>query len=294
MGILRYAAMLGTLTAFFLGGAYLTSLPILNELNIFSDTSVNPDTPGVYTIIETCLALSSFLISAVAAWALIGVKKVEKEQMRIAGFFYVMFFLVSLVILFNRLMALGILADWGLSKDSGCRNPNFDGNPVERYERYSKKNITLKSECIFNGFNTLNIDGGNKLDWANYVNYDSAQRNVLLQAAQSAGLTDLALEDIPYYHDAWYWGCHEICHDRYLLNRSWLWFSFIGMMCYVLTALLLFCAGEDQTSISPKEAPEEEPNDEEELEPFIPDESNNKDSPSSSEELGTIKVSLRL
>lgn len=289
MGILRYAAMFGTVTAFFLSGAYLTSLPFLNELNIFSDTSVNPDTSGIYTIIETCLALSSFLICAVVAWALVGVEKVEKEQMRIGGFFYIMFFLVELVLLFNRLMAVGILADWGLAKDSGCRNPAFDGNPVERYERYSGNNITLKSECIFNAFNTLNIDGGNKIDWANYVNYDSAQRNVLLQAAQSAGLTQLALEDIPYYHDTWYWGCHEICHERYTLNRTWLWFSLIGMISYLITALFLFCAGEDQTSISPAE--------EEEKDPLLPEddteEPDNKDS-TSSDVVESFKVELRL
>lgn len=291
MGILRYAAMFGTLTAFFLSGAYLTSLPFLNELNIFSDTSVNPDTSGIYTIIETCLALSSFLICAVVAWALVGVEKVEKEQMRIGGFFYVMFFLVELVLLFNRLLALGILADWGMAKDSGCRNPAFDGNPVERYERYSGKNITLKSECIFNGFNTLNIDGGNKIDWANYVNYDSAQRNVLLQAAQSAGLTQLKLEDIPYYHDTWYWGCHEICHERYNLNRLWLWFSFIGMISYLVTALFLFCAGDSQTSISPKS---------EEAGPLLveeevdePEDSASKDS-SSSVDVESLKFALRL
>lgn len=287
MGILRYAAMFGTVTAFFLSGAYLMSLPFLNELNIFSDASKNPDTSGIYTVVETCLALSSFLICAVVAWALVGVEKVEKEQMRIGGFFYVMFFLVELVILFNRLLAMGILADWGLAKDSGCRNPDFDGNPVERYERYAGKKIKLKSECIFNGFNTLNIDGGTKLDWANYVNYDSAQRNVLLQAAQSAGLTQLTLEDIPYYHESWYWGCHEICHDRYTLNHTWVWFSLIGMVSYLVTALFLFCAGDNQTSISPD-------NDEESDPLLLAEEEDNNDSASSSEQLGSLKSGLRL
>jgi hypothetical protein len=242
--------MYATLSSSLLLGSLFVSLPVLNNLNIFSDANTQPDTPGIYTVVETVLAGAAFLISAVALWTVVGKKrKIDPERQKLSGFFFIAFTLAEVVILVARLYWSGILTDIKLLSKVGCRDISFDGNPIARYEHYANDQIKLASECTFNAFNVDNINGGNVLDWSNHINYDAENRGVLLQAITSSGLTDIGMDDVPYYYHYWYWGCSSVCHERFKLNRSWMFISMFAFFSYLTLALLFYCSAGARSSI---------------------------------------------
>jgi len=228
-------------------GMLLVTMPILYPLNIFSEKI---DMPAIYTIVDMCISGAAFIIGIVASWALIGNKSISKMQQKTAGGLFIMFALIELYITVVRAFNLGLIYDFGLYERSGCRDISLTGNPIARYEESTNITIKLKSECTFNAFVTSNINGGTLIDWSNYLTYDANNRNVLLAAANSAG-ADFGLDDIPYYHKSWYWGCSEICHDRYAINMIWITTSASLILTHSLIAVLYFCTpGNDYTLVS--------------------------------------------
>jgi hypothetical protein len=249
--------VLATLTSSILFGSLFISMPVLNTLNIFTQTNQQPDTPGIYAIIETVIAGSAFLVSIVAIYA-----GKERKGHNISGFLFIAFAIIQLVILSGRLYWKGVFTDLKILGDVGCRNVALEGNPVARFERYGNKEIKIKNDCVFNAFNSLSIDSGDKIDWANYISYDAVSRPALLAAAISAGENQLDLDRIPYYHAYWYWGCNSICHDRFKLNFAWLILSAFGFISYLLIGILFFCSVEN-TSTQVYNANDDEQDDQE-------------------------------
>ena len=313
MSLIRWTAMYATLSSTILLGSFFVSLPVLNSLNIFSDTGKQPDTPGIYTIIETVIAGAAFLIAAVALWTIIGKKrKADPDRQRLTGFFFILFTVTELIVLIARMYWRGLLTDIKLLGDVGCRDTTLQGNPTARFERYGNEEIKTVSDCVFNAFNTENIDGGDMIDWSKSVNYDTATRSVLLQAIISSGQTGIGLDQVPYYHPYWYWGCNSICHDRFKLNNTWVILSSVAFISYLAIGMLFYCSAgmpeveeeeegvplmgepsdDEEIEINLSPAPDEESDDEDKTAQPSPPESNPFSSSNTS--LYSTKVRLRM
>ena len=103
--ILFGSSLLSTAHGFWTFAALFTSIPFLFNLNEFADTNKQPDTPGVYAIIETCLAGASFLIGAVGSYSIVGSKRrlANSTSLFVLGGFYTIFAIIQLLLLFFRL-----------------------------------------------------------------------------------------------------------------------------------------------------------------------------------------------
>ena len=66
--LLFLQSLLSTAHGFWISASLITSIPILFDLNIFSDPNLQPNDPGIYSIIETCLAGASFLVALVGSF----------------------------------------------------------------------------------------------------------------------------------------------------------------------------------------------------------------------------------
>ena len=268
--LLFATSLLSVAHGFYMVAALFTALPLLFDLNEFSVSNQQPDTPGTYAIIETCIAGASMLIGLTGSLAVIGSKYrlVNSLNQTVLGSFFLLFFLVQGFLMYNRLQFVGVLTDWGWNNGSGtCKDASFTGCPIARYLSANNTEITTISDCKFNAFDLNNINTGQGasqlVDWSNKFNYDVANQNVLLMAAQSAGMP-IDIEALDLIHDCWYWGCHEICHPRYKLNRIWITYGAISLGIYALLSVLSFIAA---SSISKSE---NEPDDDEKSEPILP------------------------
>lgn len=124
-GLLFTQSLLSTAHGFWVTASLLTSIPLLFDLNEFSDPNTQPDDPGIYSIVETCLAGASFLVALVGSFTILASKKRETTPLTqyTLGSFYVISFVVCTIILLFRLNKLGILADLGMAEESGtCRD----------------------------------------------------------------------------------------------------------------------------------------------------------------------------
>lgn len=266
MSLVRYTAIIATVTSTVLLGSFFISLPILNPLNIFTDVGKQPDQPGTLTIIETVLAGCGLLTSAISTWTILGDGKfLDASRQRLVAGFFIAFSVGELIILVIRMYWLGVLTDMMLLGDVGCRDASFEGNPVERYEVFGNVKIDSVGDCIFNAFNTNNINGGDAIDWSESASYDAKNRPILLQAITSSGQTGVGIDQVPYYHSYWYWGCHSVCHDRHTVNVAWMYMSLFSFVSYLTIGLLFLCSAggvneaveeEDQTPLIPEIAPD--------------------------------------
>lgn len=271
INLLFATSLLSLAHGFFMVAALFTALPLLFNLHEFSDANQQPDTPGTYAIVETCLAGASMLIGLMGSLTVIGSKhrQVNSLSQRILGTFFFIFFLIQGFLMYQRLNFVGILTDWGWNNGTDtCKDSTLTGCPIARYLSLNYTEIKTISDCKFNAFDLLNVNEGQGasqlVDWSNKFNYDIANKAVVLTAAQSTGLTidDAALD---LQHDCWYWGCNEICHPRYKLNRIWITYGAISLGVYALLSVLSFIAA---SSISKSE---NDPEDEKlESEPLIP------------------------
>lgn len=246
-------SLLSTAHGFWICASLITSIPLLFDLNIFSDSNLQPDDPGIYCIIEICLAGASFLVALVGSFTTLASKSRETNPLTqyTLGSFYVIFFIICSFIAFLRLNKLGLLAEWELTEEAGtCRDSSFTGNPIARLELAGYKVETI-SDCQFNVYdpNLVNINifgnGTNNpilVDWSNPFNYDAANANVLAQAAQSAG-ADVDAAAMPLLHEFWYWGCDPVCHPRHKLNFTWLIYSIVNSGVYLILLIVSFAAG---------------------------------------------------
>lgn len=252
-GLLFTQSFLATAHGFWMVAALLTVIPLLFNLNVFSDTNEQPDDPGVYSIVELCLGGASFLVSFVGSFTVLaGAKRITTPLTQFAlGAFYLILFVICVIILGLRLNKMGILSDFGFADDANtCRDSSFTGNPIARLELAGYK-VETKTDCMFNVYdsNLVNINqfGGNSsepilVDWSNVFNYDSANLGVLAQAAQSAG-EDVDAAAMPLLHEYWYWGCDPVCHPRHKLNNTWLAYSFVNCGAYLILMIVSFAAG---------------------------------------------------
>lgn len=236
------SSLLSTAHGFMTVAALFMSMPLLFDLNIFTDSTEQQNASGTYAIIEMCLAGSSFLIGAVGSFSALASKtrNVSSTTQYVLGSFYLVFLIVSGGIAALRAYQLGWLTDMGLYSKVGCRDDSFTGCPTARYI-FANQTIETKTNCIFNAYNLENIDAGIKVDWSNPFNYDKANVNILVQSANSAGLNidAMAMGEI---HGCWYWGCSEVCGDRYKLNQTYGLISCGSAFIYLVLAAVSFLA----------------------------------------------------
>lgn len=198
------------------------------------------DKSGAYAIIQAALASFSLLLF-VAKFC------INKTYYSMHGWFHVFLSVGSVVFFFMRLINVGYF-DWAW-KDQGCKNPGLDGSPFERLERYGSDiqgEINDISECTFNAFNQQNIlystsNVSYKIDWSKSDTYTEAQRSSLLTNVNGVVSDPYNIDTVPYFYDAYYWGCSNIClPTRYDMNIAWVWLSFSACLSEVILAVLSF------------------------------------------------------
>lgn len=288
MALIRWTAIISTVTSTIILGSFFISLPVLYDLNIFTDVGKQPDQPGTYTIVETVLAACALITSAISTWTILGDGKfIDPPRQKLTAGFFIAFAVAELIILVARLYWRGVLTDMKLLGDVGCRDTSLEGNPVERYEIFGNKKIETTADCVFNSFNTNNIDGGDLLDWSKSINYDAKTRSILLQAIISSGQTGIGIDQVPYYHSYWYWGCNSVCHDRSTLNVAWMYLSLFAFLAYLTIGLLFLCSvGGVNSDQTPTISDEDSPLIPDESAPLIPDEdiTSDEDAPDKSDD----------
>ena len=251
-GLLFTQSLASTAHGFWVAASLLTAIPMLFVLDEFSDPNLQPDNPGIYAIVETCLACASFLVALVGSFTVLASKNRQTTPLTqyTLGVYYVISFIICVIITGIRLNKMGILADLGMADETGtCRDSSWTGNPIARLNLagYEVETIT---DCQFNVYdpNLVNINrfgnGTNNpilVDWSSIFNYDAANRGILAQAAQSAG-EDVDAAAMPLMHEFWYWGCNTVCHPRHRLNYAWLAYSITNVGIYLLLLIVSFAA----------------------------------------------------
>lgn len=272
-------------------------MPLLFDLNVFSDSNAQPDTPGIYSIIETVVAGCSFLLGVTGSYAIIGSKLriANSSTQFILGAFYTAFFVAQTILLFLRLNKRGILYEWGWNDGTNtCADFSFTGCPIARYE-HANYTVETISDCQFNAFDLNNIDDGSgaliTVDWSNVFNYDVANSAILATAANSGGTLEVDAAAMPNIGDCWYWGCNSVCHSRYKLNQMWTIYGTISMVVYIILSILSFVAA---AKISKEEDLVGESADEESVPLKLVDESDEWSSNVSSSAVRSLNFSLRM
>ena len=230
--------------------SFLTTLILIkyNELENFNENLCENesicifDKSAAYAFLEAGIALCSvFLFSAKFC--------IDKKWFSIHGWFHTFFAVGFMVFLFMRIINFGYF-DWAW-KDQGCMNPAVDGNPFERLFRYGtapSNTITKESDCNFNAFNQENIlystsETGYIIDWSDMKTYTEAQRQALLEYANSvlSNSSKFNIDTLPFYFDTYYWGCNHIClPKRYDMNVAWIWMSLAACLGETTVAVLSF------------------------------------------------------
>ena len=246
--IIFASAFISTAFGFIVFSSFFTTMPILYDLNVFSDANLQPDTPGTYAIVEMTISLATFLLGAVGSYSLIGTKSTNSQSQSILGGIFTLFFLAETYIVYQRLYELGYMSEYGIIKNVGCNDTSILGCPTSRYMHYSEQaNSTLpplvtKEDCTFNVYDPDNLNSGIKLDWALLDNYDYDKQNDIVDSAKSTGL-NIQSKDLPQgLHKCWYWGCSEVCNDRYRINLLWLVGSITSWIIYLILLGLSFGA----------------------------------------------------
>lgn len=234
--ILTFSALLSTAVGFLVFSTMFTTLPMLFELNVFADSNLQPDEPGVLAIVEMSLAAATFVIGAVGTHALIGQKSAVGGSVQyMVATFYTIFLIAETYIVFQRTMNLGYLSEYGIMDPVGCNDTSLaTGCPTSRAENTSLVIKTVE-DCTFNVYNLQNVDAGTKIDWSDYKMYDYSNNAVILSAAQSAD-SNIQEADLGLIHHCYYWGCSEACNDRWRVNRIWL---LVGMGAWVFYIILM-------------------------------------------------------
>ena len=219
-------------------------------MNVFSDPALQPDIPGIYSLVESGIAFFVLLISVIEIIRTMtsSVKQVASIQW-VVGTIYALFFIAQVVFSIIRTKA----------KDDICNDTSFTGCPVARYE--SVYTVSSVRNCVFNAYdlnnvNNLDIDGGTELiDWSEWSNYDYANVEVLVAAANSNGANgtgiDVDAAAMPLLHDCWYYGCGGICNPRDVLNNTWITHGIVGCVFYGILSMLAYTAASKLSSSSP-------------------------------------------
>ena len=242
--ILMFSALLSTAVGFLVFSAMFTTIPLLYDLNVFADSNLQPNDPGVYTIVEMSLAAATFAIGAVGTHALLGQKAAVGGSVQyMVATFYTLFLLAETWIVYQRTLNLGYLSEYGIVDAYGCNDTSIaTGCPTSRAE-LTDLNIVTKTDCSFNVYNLDNVNGGTAIDWSNKDMYDYDNNGVLVAAAQNAyGDDSIKAKDIGMIHHCYYWGCSEACNDRYRVNRIWLFISIGTWIMYIILMGLSFGA----------------------------------------------------
>lgn len=240
--ILMFSALLSTAVGFLVFSTMFTTIPLLYDLNVFADSNLQPNDPGVYTIVEMTLAGATFAIGAVGTHALLGQKSAVGGSVQyMVATFYTLFLLAETWIVYQRTLNLGYLSEYGIMDPFGCNDTSIaTGCPTSRAENTSLVIVT-KDDCSFNVYDLDNVNAGTAIDWSDYTMYDYANNNVILAAAQSADNT-ITEKDLGKIHHCYYWGCSEACNDRFRVNRIWLFVSMGTWVMYIILMGLSFGA----------------------------------------------------
>lgn len=295
------AAFISTTSLFVFAGLF-TSMPLLFNFHIFSDSVKQPNRSGELAIIETAMAGGSFLIGTVISVATLGSKtrKINSTLLWTMGAIYCVFTILQVAYLFERLDKTGILNNWGWNDGTKtCNDDSFTGCPIARYLSVENSKIETISDCKFNAFDINNVNDGEGasqlVDWSNRLNYDSANVNLLATAAQSAGM-DVDADALEPIYACWYWGCNSVCNDRYRLNRVYIGYACANTIFYIVLSVLMFLSasevskGEDlgEEKRAAEEPPVEIPDDDD----FTPYSSSTNNDISSSDKV--LYLNLRI
>jgi len=249
--ILIATSLISICHGFWVTSGLFMAMPTLFDLNVFSDTNTQPDTPGIYSIVELVLAGCSFLIGVVGSYGIVASKRRvgSSTSQFLMGSFFTVFTIVQGILLFFRFDKNGYLKEYNINDGTGsCLDASFTGCPTARYK---SANYTIEtiSDCKFNAFDLNNINnqaigGGSQLvDWSNVFNYDVSNAATLAAAANSGGTLELDAAAMPNIGHCWYWGCDEVCNPRYKLNQMWTIYAMASLVVYLLLTILTFVAG---------------------------------------------------
>lgn len=217
----------------------LASVPILFELNVFKDPTLQPNVSGMFGIVEMSIGVVAAVIGAVQLISVYQCKIKQKSGTQwITGTIFSVFCIAQIIFVIFRIQ----------TRDRICSDTSFTGCPVARYElQYT---VDSEEDCIFNAYdldniNNLEINGGTTLiDWSDKKFYDHANVNLLVDAANSnsgnsSGL-DIDAAAMPLLHDCYYWGCGKVCNPRERMNRMLIFNSIIASVCYLTLAILSY------------------------------------------------------
>lgn len=248
--IIKINSFIGIAYGMWAVSAHLSSLPILYKLDVFADPSLQPDIPGVYSFVEVGFAGAVLLTSVInmLSVTLLRCKQFASLQW-IAGTIFAMLCIAQVIFIFIRIN----------TRDKICNDTSFTGCPVARYELHYT--VSSETDCIFNAYdlnniNNLDINGGTLLiDWSDRSNYDYANVEVLVAAANSNGANgtgiDVDAAAMPLLHDCWYYGCGGICNPRDVLNNTWITHGIVGCVFYGILSMLAYTAASKLSSSSP-------------------------------------------
>lgn len=239
LGILGALSILGG-TAIF--AAHLTMTPIMEALNIF-DANKYPNYPGIMGIVEAALAGATILVGVVSAQAVLcdSDSRNSKCPLRVSGFIYVAFALVSGVFFILRGM------NTGMFMSGVCSKTDIDGCPPVRYDHlFPTLKIENEAQCMVNTWTeNVNLVEGARLalttdpptvfnrliDWSKDANY------VAEYPEGSNKIIDAQYVPPENLYECVYWGCHPVCNDRHRMNEIWFYASAVSTALYLILAI---------------------------------------------------------
>ena len=259
LGIIGALSILGG-TALF--AAHITMTPVLESLNIF-DGNKYTNYPGIMGIVECAIAGATVLLGIVSAQSVLcdSDTRNSKYPLRVTGFIYIAFMVISGVFFVIRGMNTGAFM-------SGvCSKTDIDGCPPVRYDHiFPTIKIENEAQCLVNTW-TENVDlieGATKaltttpptvynrlIDWSNDESYIAAYPE------GSNKIIDAQYVPPENLYECVYWGCHPVCNGRNRMNQVWFVASGIATGLYLLLGLMSLAARvNEDTTKRPAERPE--------------------------------------
>ena len=247
-----------------LGGIllHLYSFAIDYPLDVLSDAVNQRNWSGILSCIEIGVGSGVFLIasSTAAPYVVTFLKKKQRGPLKFATAYVSLFALISIVITMYRVAETGILSGVvDMFSDGVCSRTTAGACQTVLYR--SEYNITEKVDCKINAYSVSSINWNKAdyplIDWSDKEMYDVKNRNTTYMAyfkarTDSDDPLDITNADEMYlYHDCYYWGCDEICNDRYTLNRIMVYASGIQSVLNIALIILFACQiGRDEPAYS--------------------------------------------
>ena len=293
-----------------LGGIllHLYSFAIDYPLDVLSDAVNQRNWSGILSCIEIGVGSGVLLIasSTAAPYVVTFLKKKQRGPLKFATAYVSLFALTSIIITMYRVGETGILSDVvEMFGDGVCSRTTAGACQTVLYR--TEYNITEKEDCKINAYSVSSINWNKAdyplIDWSDKEMYDVKNRNKTYMAyfkarTDSDDPLDITTADEMYlYHDCYYWGCDEICNDRYTINRIMVYASGIQSILNIALIILFACQiGRDEPEYSSvKPGPDPEPDPEPDLSDIvIADQGSSSDNNGTDSSLKSWNFNLRM